>query len=545
MTRVHSSRALVVLNPVSSRFDRPAFAAALGAAFGEGAELPEVYETTADEDRCERVRATLEAAAHRGVELVMAGGGDGTISMVADGLLEAGLGPNVRLAVLPLGTANVLARELGVPIDPGAAIALAVESGSTRTLDAIRVDGKHYLTQVGVGLDAGMIEATSHDDRLARGRWAYWTAFWAQVFGWKSTRYEITIDGMRRRVRAWQVVIANAGTLGLRPFTWGPDIEPDDGRLDVCVFNVRSLRDWIALAFRFVTRRHRPSTNARFFTVRDRVRVATRRPAPVQGDGDLIAATPFEASLAKGALRVVVPEPAPEAGEAGEAEASEVTGAGMADVAAPLPPGISHGDHPVVVAPPPVPSPPAASRLTFVGRLGALDTALYFRINRLHAWAPAERLAHWATRSMDNGELWILLAFTFAILDPARSWRDVAAFIAVLWTTSMLVNFPIKSAFRRSRPFLRHEEARVLGAHRPADWSFPSGHSATAFAGAALLTAWAPIGAPLYFAWALLVGWSRVYLGVHYPGDVVIGGAMGIALALAMRIALTLLGWPI
>ncbi len=521
MSPVAIDRVLVILNPVSARLDRPAFSPALTDAFGA---LPEVYETVADDEGGAGVRATIEAGARRGVELIVAAGGDGSISMVAGALIEAGLATTLRLAIVPLGTANVLARELEVPIDSAAALELAANSTRTRTLDAIRVAGKHYLTQVGTGLDAGMIESTSHEDRRARGRWSYWWALWARMIGWRATRYELVIDGLRYRKRAWQVVIANAGTLGLRPFTWGPEIEPDDGVLDLCLFNVRSLREWIALVVRFATRRHQPSANARFFTVKERVRITTRRPAPVQGDGDLIGATPIEATIARGVLTVVVPE-LPPVEPAVEGPAVEVT--------------------PVLAAPTPAPVPPAASSLTFLGRLGAIDTALYFRVNRLHAPRSAERIAAWATRSMDNGELWMILAFAIAIAGRARTWADVAVFIAVLWTTSMLVNFPIKSAFRRQRPFLLNTEARVLGAHRPADWSFPSGHSATAFAGAALLTAWVPAGAPLFFAWALLVGWSRVYLGVHYPGDVLIGGVIGMGIALAMRLALWWLGLPV
>jgi diacylglycerol kinase family enzyme/membrane-associated phospholipid phosphatase len=558
-----ADRTIVVLNPVASGLDRPAFAEALAAAFGNHA-LPEVFETPAGDDLPARVRSALESAARRGAELVVAAGGDGTVSLVADALLEAGLSDSLRMGIVPLGTANVLARELELPIDPAGAVAIAAASARTRALDAIRVDGRHYLTQVGTGLDAGMIQATSLEDRQARGRWAYWWAFWATMVGWRSARYDLTIDGRRYHKRAWQVVVANAATLGTRPFTWGPDIEPDDGVLDLCVYNVRSIREWIALAFRIVTRRHRPSPNARFFAVRDRVRIETRRPRPVQGDGEIIAKTPIEAVIARGVLRVVVaePKPAPQAdpadpaGAVGAAQAptpasapstpSPAPGSG-APVAAVLGAGAvvdaGAAGGAVAIAPPPAPVPPAASRFTFLGRLGAIDTTLYFRVNRLAAWPPAERVASWLTRWMNSGDVWIGVAFALAIA-TGRTWMHVASFIAALWAASMLVNFPIKEAFRRRRPFLSNVDARVLGS-RPADWSFPSGHSATAFAGAALLTPWAPFLAPLFFAYAALVGLSRVYLGVHYPGDVLIGGAIGMGIALAVRLALGLLGVPI
>jgi undecaprenyl-diphosphatase len=103
--------------------------------------------------------------------------------------------------------------------------------------------------------------------------------------------------------------------------------------------------------------------------------------------------------------------------------------------------------------------------------------------------------------------------------------------VPALWLASLTVNYPIKAIFRRARPFDKHEHVIVVGA-RPTDPSFPSGHTATAFAGAMLMSLRHPEWAPVFYTFAALVGFSRVYLGVHFPFDVAMGSLAGTMLAL-------------
>jgi len=88
-----------------------------------------------------------------------------------------------------------------------------------------------------------------------------------------------------------------------------------------------------------------------------------------------------------------------------------------------------------------------------------------------------------------------------------------------------IVQTRIKPIFRRVRPFV-NREARVVGI-RPADHSFPSGHTASSFAAATALAFFYPRAAPLAFGLATAVGVSRVHLGVHFPSDAAVGGLMG------------------
>src|SRR4030095_15579774 len=93
-----------------------------------------------------------------------------------------------------------------------------------------------------------------------------------------------------------------------------------------------------------------------------------------------------------------------------------------------------------------------------------------------------------------------------------------------------LVEYPIKAYFRRRRPFIDVVRALVVG-KRPGSWSFPSGHTASSFACAWVLSTYWPRRAPLFFTLASIVGLSRIYVGAHYPGDVLSGAIAGTAIA--------------
>ena len=258
-----------------------------------------VHELAPGESLTDRVREAVAS----GCDLILAAGGDGTVSSVADALV----GTETPLGIVPLGTANVLAGELGIPFDLDAACAVVAGDHALTRIDAMEMGGKHYVTQVGVGLDAVMIRDTSGEHKRRFGRVAYlWTAA-TRLIGIQPRRFTLTVDGSTTRARASQVLVANSGTLGSRPFRWGPDIRPDDGRLDVCIIRARTVFDFLRLGWHFVLGQHRRSPGVKYLPASRSVTIATRRPMPVQADGEIVGRTPVTVHVVPGAVRVAVP----------------------------------------------------------------------------------------------------------------------------------------------------------------------------------------------------------------------------------------------
>ncbi len=534
---------LVVVNPVATRYESGNVRALLDAHLQRRGGTHRLHELHAGPGCLRELEETIRDALRAGIRRLVVVGGDGTVSLTGSALPRRAARPaDLELAIVPAGTANVLAHELGIPMDLEAALELALDGANTLELDGIRAPGRLAFTQVGVGPDAEMIREASREDRRRRGRFAYAWAFLHRAAGHPVHSYDLVVDRRVYRARAWQVVVANAGAAGTPPFTWGPGIDPTDGTLDLCVYVARTLRDYLALAWKVASGRHRRGPQARYFRVREEVVIRSERPLLVQADGELIGRTPITLQVAPTAIRVVVPRrvDAPAVvGAPGEPSSQRAMAAAAAAVAREGEPSVAR-DVDVMVA--------QHSRTWVLqgplrhpfARLQALDAALFLKVNALPLGVWNDRLMLALSDTMHYGEGWAAVAIAMMVSNLDVGLRATAEALVVLWSTMLTVNLVLKKIFRRRRPFAEFVKACVVGP-RPNDFSLPSGHSAAAFAGALLFSAHAPAWGPVFYAIAILTAFSRVYLGVHYPSDVLLGGFVGAALAAAYRALLHLL----
>jgi undecaprenyl-diphosphatase len=164
----------------------------------------------------------------------------------------------------------------------------------------------------------------------------------------------------------------------------------------------------------------------------------------------------------------------------------------------------------------------------------AIDARLFLAVNHLPHTPLTNWLMYFVTTIMNGGFGWLLGLVLAALIDRKRNRQALLQIVPPLWFASITVEYPIKYYFRRRRPFVDVIQAIAVG-KKPGTFSFPSGHSAAAFAGAWLLRRHYPRLTPLWYSIAGLVGFSRIYLGAHYPGDVLSGALSGTAIAEAAR----------
>ncbi|HTS97168.1 MAG TPA: diacylglycerol kinase family protein [Streptosporangiaceae bacterium] len=238
----------------------------------------EFFETTRDD---QGLGVTREAVA-AGAGLVVAAGGDGTVRSCAQALA----GGSVPLAIVPLGTANLAARALGLPRRLDAVLAVAF-GGRPRRIDLAEADGMPYAAMAGIGLDAAVVAATP---RLLKERfgWLGYAAAGAARLPGRRHEFSVRLDGgpaLLRRARS--VAVGNAGLLP-GGFALLPDARLDDGVLDVGILAPAGPLGWGLVAQRVLAGSRHDDGRLERHRAR-RVEIETQADQPRQVDGEVIA----------------------------------------------------------------------------------------------------------------------------------------------------------------------------------------------------------------------------------------------------------------
>ena len=264
------------------------------------------------ENDAKRITELSREAADAHYDVVIASGGDGTISRVVNGLART----ETALGVLPAGTGNAWATEMGIPVSKVFTRRALLEAADVLLRSEIRqVDlgtaGKNYfLMWAGVGLDAKVTEEVSWEWRRYIGNLATWITGVQVASEYPGTPAVVSVDGHTFEKRFILTVIGNAqsyaGAVRMTPIA-----RMDDGLLDVCVFKGKGFSDTLRHLVNIFSQTHMVSPEVDYYQG-EKITIDSEQPLPVHLDGDAMGHTPMTFGVAPKSLRVILPHHPPE-----------------------------------------------------------------------------------------------------------------------------------------------------------------------------------------------------------------------------------------
>lgn len=234
-----------------------------------------------------------------GFERIVAAGGDGTIHEVANGLA----GSEATLGLLPLGTMNVFASELGIPPNDLGRCWEIIEAARTRVIDLPSANEKHFVQLAGVGLDAQVVKETSLTFKRSFGPLSYLVSA-AQIAGRRPPR--LLIESEDAITEEGSFVLVGNGRLYGGPFPFFKHAANDDGLLDVLVFKQLGYLELIKYLQNVIFTSDITTREVEYFQTR-RLRVSSGEDVPVELDGELVGSCPVEFRAGSCRLKVLAP----------------------------------------------------------------------------------------------------------------------------------------------------------------------------------------------------------------------------------------------
>lgn len=243
------------------------------------------------------------SAARNGSSDVIVAGGDGTINEAIQGLA----GTDARLGILPRGTANVLARELGLPIDDQEAIAIAAQGKSRKIYLGLAInettnEQRHFILMAGIGLDASVVKRVQPSLKKRIGKGAFWLSGFSHLATWNPQPFTLEING--EKYTATFATIGKAARYG-GDLAITPGARLDKPEFEICIIQTSSRMRYLRLlsqAMRSGMPRDKPEVC--FVTA---TTVKAHGDAAVQIDGELLGHLPMRFEIAPHSLEVIVP----------------------------------------------------------------------------------------------------------------------------------------------------------------------------------------------------------------------------------------------
>lgn len=291
---------LVILNPAAHSDKAGQLLEHLSRLASSGGAEIRTSTTAGDAERIAREGVS------EGFSTIVAAGGDGTVNEVVNGIASEGEA-SVTLGILPVGTMNVFAVELGIPLNSPEKAWEIIENGGVRHLDlpvcTTGAGSRCFVQLAGVGLDAEVVRCTTRESKKALGPISYLLSL-AQVAGRRPP--QITLEDDRGVMRKGSFVLLGNGRFYGGPFTLFRKGSPTDGLLDVLVFQNQSPWDLLRYMHAILIGHHADLGDVEYFQSGS-LSLHSEEPVPYELDGEMAGFLPLSMTLRRGALRVLAP----------------------------------------------------------------------------------------------------------------------------------------------------------------------------------------------------------------------------------------------
>src|ERR1041384_6511367 len=242
-------------------------------------------------------------AARNGTSDVIVAGGDGTINEAIQGLA----GTNARLAIIPRGTGNVLARELGLPLDDEQALKIAAQGKSRQiylglSIDETTNERRHFVLMAGIGLDASVVGRVQPKLKKRIGKAAFWISGLSHLADWNPRPFILEING--HKYTSTFAAIGKAAKYG-GDLAITPGARLDQPEFEICIIDTRSRLRYLHLLSQAM-RNGMPRNTSEVQFVKATA-VKAHGDAHVQIDGELIGHLPMRFEIAPHSLEIIVP----------------------------------------------------------------------------------------------------------------------------------------------------------------------------------------------------------------------------------------------
>lgn len=242
-------------------------------------------------------------AVNCGADIIIAIGGDGTITEIISGILNS----PVKLGIIPFGTGNMLAANLEIPAGITKSVNIIL-NGNTKKIDIAGINDRYFAFMAGCGFDARIMNEVPLERKKKLGLAAYFIEGFIQAFRSKHSSFKIKLDNKKIiKVKALTILIANFPNIAGNIFSIAPHASFSDGLLDVVVISPENNHDYFSILWKILARKNKEEhRKIRYYQAKE-IEIKARPNILVQADGDIITKTPVKIKVIPQAIEILTP----------------------------------------------------------------------------------------------------------------------------------------------------------------------------------------------------------------------------------------------